>query len=164
MTPEDLVEIRRIEQLKYRYVRCLDQKRWDELAECLLPDATAGYGGGAHAFEGRDAILAFLRGSMASTSMLTSHRVGQPEIVLGADGTATGTWALSDVVVHLDLDVTVHGAGFYEDRYALDAGGEWRIAHTGYRRTYEELVPRSSIPGLQVTAQWWATGGRSSLG
>jgi hypothetical protein len=162
MTPEDLVELRRIEELKYRYVRCLDQKAWDELAACLTAGATASYGGGAHELTGRDAILAFLRSAMGSTSMLTSHRVGQPEIRLAGDGTATGTWALSDVVWHLDLDVTVQGAAFYEDRYVLD-GGDWLIDHTGYRRVYEEVVPRSSVPGLAVTAQWWATGGRSQL-
>lgn len=164
MGPEDLVEIRRIEQLKYRYVRCLDQKAWDELEGCLVPEATASFGGGAHTLDGRDAILGFLRSVMGSTAMLTSHRVGQPEITVAGDGTAAGTWALQDVVLHLDLGVTIHGAAFYEDRYVRDGDGTWRIAHTGYRRTYEELVPRSSIEGLQVTAQWWATDGRSSLG
>jgi len=29
MTPADLVEIELIKRLKYKYMRCLDQKRWD---------------------------------------------------------------------------------------------------------------------------------------
>ncbi|HZA87575.1 MAG TPA: nuclear transport factor 2 family protein, partial [Acidimicrobiales bacterium] len=62
MTPDDLVEIEQIHQLKYRYVRLLDQKRWDELAELFVDDATASYGGGAHQLAGRDAIMGFLRG------------------------------------------------------------------------------------------------------
>lgn len=163
MTPDDLVEIHRIEQLKYRYARFLDQKRWDDLEALLTEDCTASYGGGAYRFDDRAGIMEFLRTSMGSTSMLSSHRVTQPEIELSRDGTATGTWALQDVVVHLDFGVTIQGAAFYEDRYRL-VDGEWRIAHTGYRRTYEELVPRASIEGLQVTAQWWATEGRSTLG
>ncbi len=163
MTPEDLVEIHRIEQLKHRYARCLDQKRWDELEACLTEDCSASYGGGAYTFDDRAGILAFLRESMGSTSMLTSHRMTQPEITLHGDGTASGVWALQDVVLHLDFDVTIQGAAFYEDEYRI-VDGEWRICRTGYKRTYEELVPRASIAGLQVTAQFWATEGRSSLG
>ena len=34
---------------------------------------------------------------------------------------------------------------------------------TGYKRTYEEIWPRSSIEGLKIVADFWATGGRSSL-
>ena len=38
MTPADLVEIELIKRLKYRYMRCLDQKLWDEMAETLTDD------------------------------------------------------------------------------------------------------------------------------
>ena len=41
--------------------------------------------------------------------------------------------------------------------------GTWFIAHTGYKRTYEEIFPRASIQGLKLTADWWATDGRSTL-
>ena len=163
MTPEDLVEIELIKRLKYRYVRCLDQKLWDELETCFVPDASARYGGGLYTFEGRDAIMAFLRDSMGSTNMLTSHRVHHPEIDLLGPAEATGTWALEDTVVLTDAQLNVQGAAFYVDRYVKD-DGEWRIAHTGYRRTYEELMPRGSIAGLRLTADWWATDGRSTLG
>ncbi len=163
LTPDDLVEIHRIEQLKYRYVRCLDQKRWDELETCFVESATASYGGGAYRFEDRAGIMEFLRDAMGSTSMLTSHRVTQPEIVLAGDGTATGTWALVDVVLHLEFDINIQGAAFYEDRYAL-VDDEWKITHTQYKRTYEELLPRASLAGIQLTAHWWDTEGRSKLG
>jgi hypothetical protein len=163
VTPEDLVEIELIKRLKYRYMRCLDQKLWDELETCFVPDATARYGGGLHSFEGRDAIMSFLRESMGSTTMLSSHRVHHPEIDLVGPDEATGTWALEDTVVLTDFGVNVQGAAFYADRYVKDAD-EWRIAHTGYQRTYEELMPRASIAGLKLTADWWETGGRSTLG
>ncbi len=45
MTPDDLVEIHDIEQLKYCYLRFLDLKRWDELETTLTEDASASYGG-----------------------------------------------------------------------------------------------------------------------
>ncbi len=162
MTPEDLVEIELIKRLKYRYLRCLDQKLWDELEGCFTGDATASYGGGRYELDGREAIMSFLRQSMGSTSMLTSHRVHHPEIDLLGPDEATGTWALEDVVVLIDAGVNVQGAAFYVDRYVKQEE-EWRISHTGYRRTYEELLPRASVPGLRLTADWWATEGRSTL-
>jgi len=160
MTPVDLVELRQIERLKYAYCRCLDQKRFDELAELFTVDATASYGGGARELAGRDAIAGWLRKSMASTSMLTSHQVSQPEIELVGPDEATGTWALQDVVVLVDLRLVVRGASFYEDRYAK-VDGRWLIRHTGYRRLFEEIAPQPD--GARITASWWATDGRSTL-
>jgi len=162
MTPDDLVEIELIKRLKYRYLRSIDQKLWDEMEGLFTPDATASYGGGAYVFDGRDAIMEFLRSSMGATTMLSSHRCHHPEIDLTGPGEATGVWALEDVVIMTDLDLNVQGAAFYTDRY-VKVDGDWRIAHTGYRRTYEELVPRASISGMKLTAQWWATDGRSRL-
>ena len=39
MTPEDLVEIELIKQLKYRYMRCVDRKLWSELPDCFTEGA-----------------------------------------------------------------------------------------------------------------------------
>jgi hypothetical protein len=161
-TLEELLDLHAIERLKHRYLRCLDQKAWDELRTCFTEDAHASYGGGAKVLDGRDAILEFLVGSMGSPGMLTSHRGTQPEIDLLGPTEATGTWALEDVVIHQDFGVTIHGASFYEDRY-VKVDGTWLIAETGYQRTYEELWPRASLEGLRITADFWATGGRSSL-
>ena len=61
-----------------------------------------------------------------------------------------------------DLGISVRGAAFYSDEYVRTADG-WRISHTGYKRTFEEMHPRGSIEGLQLTASWWGTGGQSSL-
>jgi hypothetical protein len=163
VTPEDLVDIELIKRLKYRYLRNLDQKLWDDMESCFTPDATARYGGGLYEFDGRDAIMEFLRTSMGSTTMLTSHRCHHPEIDLEGPRSATGVWALEDTVVLTDLGLNVQGAAFYEDRYVKD-DGRWLIAHTGYRRTYEEIMPRASVDGLRLTAEWWATDGRSTLG
>ena len=160
MTADDLVEIEEIKRLKYRYVRCLDQKRWDEIADCFVPDAVASYGGGAWAFEGRDAILEFLRSSMGSEQFLSSHRVGQPEIDVTGPDTASGVWALADLVCQLEFGVDIRGAAFYEDTY-VKVDGAWRIRSTGYKRTFEEVRPR---PGdVTLTASWWDTDGRSTL-
>ena len=161
-TLEDLLDIHAIHQLKHRYLRCLDQKAWAELETCFTEDATASYGGGAIELEGREAILTFLVDSMGSNGMLTSHRGTQPEIELTGPGEATGTWALEDVVIHQDFGVTIHGASFYADRY-VKRDGRWLISTTGYKRTYEEIWPRSAIQGWRLSADFWATGGRSDL-
>ena len=160
MTEEQLVEIELIKRLKYRYIRCLDLKLFDEIGECFIDEATASYGGGAYTYDGRDAIVQFLRKSMGSTTMLTSHKVHHPEVDVTGPDTATGVWALDDLVVLTDLNLTVRGAAYYTDEY-VKVGDGWRIRHTGYKRVYEELAPRP--PDITLTASWWDTDGRSSL-
>ena len=162
MTPADLVEIELIKRLKYRYMRCLDQKLWDEMAGCLTEDAVASYSGGKFEFEGRAAILAFFRQAMGSTSFLSSHRVHHPEIDLTGPVTATGTWALEDVVVDASRDFSLRGAAFYTDEYVKD-GSTWRIRRTAYKRTFEEVWSRTQPAPQRLTASWWDTAGQSQL-
>jgi SnoaL-like domain len=40
----DLVSLEEIRQVKYRYLRCVDLKLWDQLADTFTPDATVDYG------------------------------------------------------------------------------------------------------------------------
>ncbi|HEY8515175.1 MAG TPA: nuclear transport factor 2 family protein [Candidatus Binatia bacterium] len=162
MTPADLVEIELIKRLKYKYMRCLDQKLWDEMAETLTEDAVASYSAGKYEFHGRDAILAFFRASMGSPSFLSSHRVHHPEIDLTSPTTARGVWALEDVVVDPSRDFELRGAAFYTDEY-VKQDGQWRIQRTAYKRTYEEVWKRSQGAPRTLTASWWETGGQSQL-
>lgn len=162
LTPNDLVQIEAIRQLKYRYLRAIDQKLWDLLAETLSEDCVASYGGGAYCFDGREQIVGFLRGTMAADTFHSSHRCHHPEIRLLDATTAVGTWALDDVVILTDVELTVRGAAFYDDGYQK-LGGRWHIARTAYKRIYEEIQPRGDVAGLELTASWWLTGGRSSL-
>lgn len=155
-----LVDLERIKRLKYAYFRCLDQKLWDDMFDLFTPDATAAYSGGKYSFSGRDAIVGFMRTNMSREAFHTSHRVHHPEIDIDRDD-ATGTWAMDDVNVDSELDFYLAGAGFYEDRYRR-IDGEWKIAHTGYRRTFETITPMGRI-GMSLTASWWATGGQSAL-
>lgn len=158
MTPEDLVEIELIKQLKYRYLRLLDQHEFDEMRTVLTPDATARYSDGKYSFDGADAIIAFLKESMGSEQFLSSHACHHPEITLHGDGTASGIWKLEDQVIIGEYDLALRGAAFYYDDYVKTDDG-WRIKTTGYRRIYEEMHPRGSIAGLSLVATWF--GGRS---
>ena len=155
MTERDLFEIEAIKRLKYRYVRCLDLKLWDELASCLTLDATSRYADGRYAFAGRDAIMSFLRKSMDPPSFHSSHSVNQPEIELTGPTTATGIWHLEDTVIDTrGPGFILRGAGHYEDVYAkVDA--DWKIKHTGYRRIYEETQSPGTLPGWTLSASRW---------
>ena len=159
----DWRDLEAIKRLKYKYMRCIDRKLWDELADVFVPDATASYSSGKYAFTGRDAILDFLRKSMGSPRFLSSHTVHHPEIELTGPTTARAYWALEDTVLMLDAGISLHGAALYEDAYLKCADGRWRIQHTGYTRTWEEVVPRASLPGLRLTASLWETGGKSKI-
>jgi hypothetical protein len=99
---------------------------------------------------------------MGAETFLSSHRCHHPEIDLTGPERATGTWALEDVVIETQWDITIRGAAFYTDDY-VKHDGDWKIARTAYKRTYEELQPRGAVPGLRLTASWWATDGQSEL-
>ena len=43
---------------------------------------------------------------------------------------------------------------FYEDTYRREDDGQWRIARTGYVRSYEAMQPLPE--GWQLTANRWA--------
>ncbi|MGZ4139469.1 MAG: nuclear transport factor 2 family protein [Actinomycetota bacterium] len=159
MTPEDLVEIEEIKRLKHRYARLLDTKDWDGLRDCFVEEATASYSGGQLSFEGRDAIIGFLKKALGPENMVTSHAMGQPEIDLTGPDSASGTWALQDLVIVTDGALEIRGAAFYDDRYVRTRDG-WRFLHTGYRRVYEEMGPRRPEIGLTAT---WGEGCRSAI-
>ena len=151
---KQLEEIEAIKRLKYRYMRCIDQKLWKEMETCFTPDATSAYSGGKYAFQGRDAIMKFLTESMSRATFLSSHRVHQPEIELTSATTAIGSWALEDWVIDEQHGITIHGAAFYRDEY-VKVGGEWKIRHTGYERTFEEMAPRKE-QGWRITQHGFA--------
>lgn len=151
----DLQEIEAIKRLKYTYLRCLDLKQWTELAECFTADATAAYGDGKYSFVGRDNIMQFLRDALGSPTIISSHRVQQPEIDLTSATTATGIWALDDTVIETQSKSTIRGAAFYRDDY-VKVGGQWKIKSTGYQRLFEERLSRSDTPSWRLTANRWA--------
>ena len=156
-------DLEAIKRLKYKYMRCIDTKQWDELRECFTEDAEAAYSGGKYSYAGREAIVEFLSGAMGADGFHSSHQVSQPEIDLIDVNTATGTWSLQDWVIDTRFDITIRGAAFYEDEYVRGDDGVWRISKTGYRRTYEEMYPRKSVDGLKVSASRWQGDGSSEI-
>lgn len=145
-----LEEIESIKKLKYKYFRCLDSKRWAELAECFAPDATSSYDGGKYSFQGRAQIVGFLEAALGRPTMITLHQGHHPEIELTSPTTATGTWYLEDQVIDAKRNTTLRGAAFYHDEY-VKLDGAWKLQSTGYVRTFEEVQDRSETPSLKLT-------------
>ncbi|MDD7812801.1 nuclear transport factor 2 family protein [Mycobacterium sp. CSUR Q5927] len=148
----DLENIEAIKQVKYRYLRALDTKHWDDFAATLAEDVTADYGksmGTEHKFTDRDSLVDFMRSSLPA-NVISEHRVSHPEITLTGPDTASGIWYLQDRVIMSEYDLMLIGAAFYHDQYRRTSEG-WKISDTGYQRTYDATMPLSSVPGFKVT-------------
>jgi hypothetical protein len=153
-----LEEIEAIKRLKYRYLRCVDLKLWDELRETFAPDATTAYGDGKHAFVGRDAIVRWLREAMEG-NLVTLHQVHHPEIELTGPTTARGTWYLQDYVINpgparplMGAGAVLHGSAFYHDEY-VKLEGQWKIQRTGYERVFE-AVHEGAAKAFDLRSRW----------
>lgn len=141
----DLETIEEIKRVKYRYLRALDTKHWDDFADTLTEDIVGAYGsslGKEHRFTNRTDLVEFMRTSMPS-NVLTEHRVTHPEITVNGDE-AEATWYLQDRVIVPEFSFMLFGAAFYHDRYRRTPDG-WKICSTGYDRTYEVT---QSVEGL----------------
>ena len=108
----DLAALEEIRRLKYRYLRCVDLKLWDEMADVFTPDATVDYGtlalGQPVRLSGREEIVAFLRDKLGP-DIITVHFASQPEIDVDGDE-ASGTWSFEDTVIATEYRVLIKGA------------------------------------------------------
>jgi hypothetical protein len=154
----DLQDLEAIKRVKYKYMRCVDRKLWAEMEECFTEDATSGYSDGKYSFSGRANIIGWLRDAMNSPTVLSAHHVHHPEIDFTSATTARGVWAMEDTLIETGANITLRGAGFYEDEY-VKVDGQWKIKHTGYKRTFEEVFSRADTPSLAITSNCWAKSG-----
>jgi len=134
-TAEALAAIDRIKVLKARYFRLMDTKDWDGWGRLFTPDAemdTSGEAGG-RCVRGRDGIVAYVRGAVDPVT--TVHHGHMPEITLTSPTTATGIWAMEDMLRFPEgMGIgSMHGYGHYHETYELH-DGEWLIASTKLTR------------------------------
>lgn len=130
-----LGDIEAIKKLKAKYWRCIDKKLWDELEDCFIENAVADYGKNLN-FQGRKAIIQFLKDNLGSDSVITVHQGHNPEIEITSDTTARGIWALHDYLV-FQPNITINGWGHYEDEY-VKQNGEWKKKSIKETRLREE--------------------------
>jgi uncharacterized protein (TIGR02246 family) len=145
-----LEDVEAIKRLKYRYWRCLDTKAWDEMAGCFAADATVSYGGGAYAFAGRDAIVAFLARALGRASGSHGvHHGHHPEIELTSPTTARGRWSLYNYLLNPGQERGVREAAYYDDQY-VKVDGRWLLKHTGYTYLFHEEWSRAETRWVKV--------------
>jgi hypothetical protein len=147
----DLIEIEAIKRVKYRYMRTLDQKLWDEMATCFTEDAVAAYSGGKYLQGARPSrVPDDTWGDVPIDAWCISPR--STHLAHDRDG----TWAMDDVVVMTDWNLTIRGAAFYEDHTEGRRRVEDRV--TGYKRSCGVMQNRPTSPASS-SLPLWATGG-----
>jgi SnoaL-like protein len=141
-----LLDIEAIKQLKARYFRCMDQKRWDEWGEVFARGAVLEVPEANMATNGRDAIVAGVSSLLEGAR--TVHHGHMPEIEVTGDDTARGTWAMFDYVEWApNADgqrVGLQGFGHYVEEYVRE-DGEWRISRSRLVRLRVDPLGNTSI-------------------
>jgi len=137
---ERLAAVEEIRRLKARYFRCMDTKDWDGFAAVFAPDATMDVSGemgdsttetgdadtGVGVTRGRHEIATFVRDAIDAVT--TVHHGHMAEIEITSPTTATGIWAMEDMLRWPDGAPisTMHGYGHYHETYAVHDGA-WLI-------------------------------------
>lgn len=157
----DAAQITAIHGLKARYCRLLDTKDWDGWRAVFTDDFVSDTRpSGGPLLESGDSFVAFVRRTLADR--ITVHQMQQPEIELTSATTATGIWAMQDLVRFVP-GLTMQGFGHYRENYEL-IDGEWRIASSTLTRLREELrTPFFSIVvGKRLRALMVRAGSRAT--
>jgi uncharacterized protein (TIGR02246 family) len=131
-------ELEAIKQVKARYCRTMDTKDWDGMralfADDVVMDTTDS---GGNVMTGADDFMTFLRATLAS--VVTVHQCHTPEIELGLSDSATGIWAMEDMLRFEDGS-ELHGYGHYHETYQrLD--GAWKITSSKLTRLRMDFTP-----------------------
>ncbi len=147
MTPEDLVEIERIRQLKARYFQLMDQKRWDEWSMVFCEDVTIDTTQeGSPLIKGRQAFLDYLLPILEGVQ--TVHHGHMSQIEITSSTTATATWSMEDMLWWPPErgGQKIWGMGWYFEEYRKEADGEWRILDLKLRRIRVEVNGKQQFP------------------
>jgi hypothetical protein len=129
-------DIQAIEQLKARYFRMMDTKDWAGMRNVftggVVVDTT---GSGGSVIAGADEFVAYLRELL--DDVVTVHHGHTPEIELTSATTATGVWAIEDMLRWPDGS-ELHGYGHYHETYEK-VGDGWRIASSTLTRLHTDV-------------------------
>ncbi len=124
-------DLEAIKQLKARYCRTMDAKDWAGMRAVFTDDVTVDSAdSGGNVVTGADAFLEFLQGVIGPA--VTVHHCHMPEIEITSPDTASGVWAMEDMLRWPDGS-ELHGYGHYHETYEK-RDGEWRIASTKLTR------------------------------
>jgi hypothetical protein len=137
-----LAALEEIRLVQARYWRYMDTKQWEQLRTVFTDDAQCSFpgerGGRGH---GGDAVVGYIRERVGNAK--TVHQGHQPEIEFHSPAAASGVWAFEDLIqwpagMPLRGAASLHGWGYYHNRYALTAAG-WRIGFFSVTRLRLEV-------------------------
>jgi uncharacterized protein (TIGR02246 family) len=129
-------DLEAIRQLKARYFRTMDTKDWAGMRQVFTDDVTVDTSAaGGSLVNGADEFMAFLREALRGA--VTVHQGHMPEIQLTSSQTATGIWALNDLVIWPN-GTRLDGYGHYHETYEK-VGGEWRIKSSTLTRLHVDF-------------------------
>ena len=124
-------DIEAIKQLKARYCRTMDTKDWAAMRRVFTDDVTMDTtDSGGNVQTGADDFLTFLVEAIGD--VVTVHQCHTPEIELTSATTATGIWAMEDMLRFADGS-ELHGYGHYHETYRAH-DGDWRISSSTLTR------------------------------
>jgi uncharacterized protein (TIGR02246 family) len=130
-------EIEAIRRLKARYFRLMDTKDWEGMRQVFADDVVIDTSeAGGDVVRGADEFMAFLRDALGDA--VTVHQGHMPEIDLTSDTTATGIWALNDIVIW-STGMRLDGYGHYHETYEKSVG-EWRIKSSKLTRLHTDFI------------------------
>lgn len=125
--------VEEIRQLKARYFRYMDLKRWEDWRELFTEDLHAEADG--KEFDDRDSFVNLVAQLLAN-DVVTTHHGHMPEIQLTSWDEAHGIWALEDRLAFPGTpNPGIHGAGHYHEKYRR-VDGHWKIAETVLTRLF----------------------------
>lgn len=128
-----LEDIEAIKELKARYWRTLDQRKWDELRDTMLPNVVLDMEG-IPVCEGPEPFLAICMQAASVPGQFNAHHGHNARIWLTGKDSAEGTWDCwfqgIDATNRTVLTLTNH----YADQYVRQ-GGRWWIKRLEARQT-----------------------------
>jgi hypothetical protein len=134
-------DVEAIKRLKARYFRTMDTKDWAGMRTVFTDDVVVDTTeSGGSAVTGADEFMVFLRETL--TDVVTVHHGHMPEIDLTSPNTATGIWALHDLL-RWPNGSELAGYGHYHETY-VKQGDDWHIATmtlTRLRMDFSEPAP-----------------------
>ena len=151
MTDQDPRDIEAIKQVKARYFRCIDTKRWSDLRQQFTDDAR--FDGVNGEPPGPDEFVA--RNATRLGPAITVHQGHMPEIVLTSPTTARGIWSMFDWVEFPEPIEKGRGRGYrgfvgyghYEEEYRK-VNGAWKISFL--RLTRLRINPVAESPPVAL--------------
>jgi uncharacterized protein (TIGR02246 family) len=144
---EKLLALEDIRALKARYFRCVDTKDWKGFRDVFAPDALFDISADVPGciLAGPDKIVEMASGPL--TGCVSVHHGHCQEIEVTSDTTATGVWAMEDMLRWAD-DATspikaLHGYGHYHETY-IKLDGRWRIKSLRLTRLRVDVEPMTA--------------------